>query len=321
MLLEPAPRITYLAHHLPDALHFAIVSDRDGVLPVGTEAEIEAVERALAEGAKVATLDERAARTATRKLAFTELAGPSPRLAADALVELRGLGDLGPLSAEEVTVLRHALANRHIHPVTRAGLIELLGARGGPGALAALAAAEADTPAVLDALLAARDRLGAVTARLELATYLRAEDAAVRAAAVRALARLDDPAALAEVGHYATADADLTVRAAAVEALGQTKRPAAVPLLKRTFAAPEREIKQRSARALLEIGGPAVEEALVDLALRGGSVETETYAALILVVSRGRDHAAVRRLEAANPSPAVRRVLEHGLEFRGTHPH
>jgi hypothetical protein len=36
-------------------------------------------------------------------------------------------------------------------------------------------------------------------------------------------------------------------------------------------------------------------------------------------MSVGRDHPTVKRLEASNPSPAVRDFLEHGLEFLDTH--
>jgi hypothetical protein len=94
-----------------------------------------------------------------------------------------------------------------------------------------------------------------------------------------------------------------------------------VPHVSRTFDAPEREMKQASARAMLAIGGPAADDALVELALRGGSVETRTYAALVLVATHGPQHEAVRRIAASNPSPEVRDVLEHGLEFRHSHQH
>ncbi len=319
VLLEPAPRLTYLAEHLRDQSAWAIVGGRDGVLPVGSAAEVEAVERVLAEGARIAALAESEARAAARRLAFTELGGPSPRLAADAVVELRRLQELTPLSAEEQDTLARALRDRRIDPITRIGLIELLAERKASEALPALSAAAAETPAVLDALLRARARLGAPAGRGELAPYLASTDPTTRAAAVRALARLDDPAALDEVGRYATSGSDRTTRLAAVEALGDSKRPAAIPYLVRTFAEPERELMQKSARALLKIDDPAVDDALVDLATRDGSSETQLYAALLLVVTRGRDSPAVRRIEAANPSPAVRKLLEHGLEFLDKH--
>jgi HEAT repeat protein len=174
-------------------------------------------------------------------------------------------------------------------------------------------------PAVLDALLTARARLGAPAVREELARWLDSADPGLRAAAIRALARLDDPQALAEVGRVASTDADLKVREAAVEALGASGRADALPIVSRTFDSPEREIRQASARAVLAIGGQAADDALVDLALRGGSVETRTYATLLLITSRGRQAESVRRIAASNPSPEVRALLEHGLQFQHQH--
>ena len=116
----------------------------------------------------------------------------------------------------------------------------------------------------------------------------------------------------------ASTDADLKVREAAVEALGASGRADALPIVSRTFDSPEREIRQASARAVLAIGGQA-DDALVDLALRGGSVETRTYATLLLITSRGRQAESVRRIAASNPSPEVRALLEHGLQFQHQH--
>jgi HEAT repeat protein len=319
LLLEPAPSMSYLAEHLAGQPTWSLAGGRDGVLLVANEAEVDAVEHVLAEGVRIAGLGDAEARVATRRLAFTELGGPSPRLAADAVVELRRLQDLVPLATDERDALARALRDRRIDPVTRISLIALLGERRAVEAIPALTAAAAGTPAVLDALMTARARLGAPAGRSELAPLLASKDPATRAAAIHALARLDDPAALAEVGRYATTDTDRTTRLAAVEALGESNRPAAIPYLVRTFAEPERELMQKSARALLAIDDPKVDDALVDLATREGSPQTQTYAALILVVSRGRDSPAVRRLEASNPPPAVRKLLDHGLEFLDKH--
>jgi HEAT repeat protein len=172
---------------------------------------------------------------------------------------------------------------------------------------------DTDTPAVLEALLAARADLG-LASREQLAPQLTAKDPAVRAAAVRALARLDQPGTIAEVGQYATSDPDVGVRQAAIEALGATKRAEAVPILRKTFDAPETVILQHSAQAMLEIGGPAVDDALVDLALHGGSPQIRRYATMLLVIQHGRDAEPVRRIERSNPGPEVRDFLEHGLQ-------
>jgi len=55
--------------------------------------------------------------------------------------------------------------------------------------------------------------------------------------------------------------------------------------------------------------------------LKGASSETRTYAALLLIASRGPNDPAVRRIADSNPSPEVRYLLEHGLEFRETDIH
>ncbi len=322
MLLKPAPALSYLAQQMPPGVKpLALVAERDGVIPVGNETESDAVERALVDAAAVAGLEEAAALAARRRLAFAELGGPSPRLAADGVTELRLLPALTPLADGETTVLGRALRERRIEPAARVRLIALIADRGATDALPALAAAVADTPAVLDALLAARARLGSFPSRSELAGYLGDDDPTIRAAAVRALARLDDPSALAEVGRYATTDKAATVRGAAVEALGATHRPTVLPILAHTFDDPDREVMQKSARAMIEIGGPAADDTLTGIALKGGSVDTQRYAALLLVVTHGLDSAVVRHLAESNPSPEVRDVLEHGLEFHDTHHH
>jgi hypothetical protein len=318
-LLKPQPPLTYLDQHLGDAPRFAAVGGREGVLLVGGEAEVEAIERALAQGAAIAGLDDAAPREARRRLAFAELASPSPRLAVDALIELRQLPDAKGLAPDEVDALGRALRDPRVDPVTRTGLIRLVGERGWREALPALGTAQADSPAVLDALLAARTALDAPPTRADLRKYLDDKDPALRAVAARALARLDDPQALVDVGQLARNDPDVKVREAAVDALGKSGKPAAVAVLSETFASDERAIRQASARALADMSSPAADQALVDLALKGPTPEVQSYAALVLLVSRGRDSEAVRRLEQSNPGPAVRKLLEHGLEFIDKH--
>ena len=309
MLLRPVAPLTYLAEHLPAGDYLEAVAGREGIVPVGSDAEVGAVEHALAEGAAVAPTDPAAA----RRLAFDELATGNPRLTADALTELRHLDRLGPLSPDEVDTLGRTLRTRRVDPGVRVGLIKLIAAQRATEAAPALATAEADTPAVVDALLAGRAEMG-LLGRADLAPRLAAGDPALRAAAVRTLARLDDPAAVAEAGRYANSDPDRVVREAAIDGLGASRRPEAVPILARTFESPETGIKQKSVRAMLAIGGPAIDEALVDLALHGSSPETRRYAALALVLTHGRDHPTVRRVEASDPAPEVRELFEKGLE-------
>src|SRR5207245_11473307 len=45
VLLRPAPRLSYLAQQLPEGKYFDTVGGRDGVVLIGSEAELQAVER------------------------------------------------------------------------------------------------------------------------------------------------------------------------------------------------------------------------------------------------------------------------------------
>ncbi len=321
LLLAAAPKLSYLTEHAPDAgALWTLAGSRDGVLLTSDEAEVTAIEQALADGRAIAALPAGETTPARRTLAFAELAGSSPRLAADALVELRLLPSLTPLTAEETATLAKALRDRRVTPATRVGLATLLAERTVKDAVPALATAELDTPEVLEAVLAARVALGDPPERAEIEALLRRDDPAVRGAALRVLGATGDPAVVPELGRY-TSDADATVRVAAVEALGRTGRREALPVLATTFDRGERDLTQRAGRAMLEIGGPALDETLIDLALKSTNPELRTYAAVILVTARGRESASVRRLEAANPSPEVKHFLEHGLEFKHSHTH
>ena len=305
VLLRPATAVTYLTQHLPGGEYLEAVGGRDGIVPVGSDAEAQLTERILGEKGDDADT--------VKRVAALELASGNPRLAADALAELKRAEPFRPLSASGVDALGKALADRRIPPTVRAGLIALVAERHAVEAAPALAKASTETPTVLDALLAARADLG-LESREQLAPQLAAKDPAVRAAAVRALARLDAPGTVAEVGQYATSDPDIAVRQAAIDALGATKRADAVPILRKTFDAPETVILQHSAQAMLEIGGPAVDDALVDLALHGGSPQVRRYATMLLVIQHGRDAEPVRRIERSNPAPEVRDFLEKGLQ-------
>jgi HEAT repeat protein len=217
--------------------------------------------------------------------------------------------------------LGRALRDPRVEPTTRIGLMRLVAERGWREALPALGTALTDSPPTLDAALAARTALGTPPTRADLRPYLDEKDPKLRAVAARALARLDDPQALGDVGGLARSDPDPKVREAAVEALGKSGKPAAIPVLRETFASNERAIRQASARALIDMPGPVGDQALVELALQGATSEVQSYAALVLLVTRGRDSEAVRRLEKSNPSPAVRKLLEHGIRFTDQHDH
>jgi len=318
-LLHPAAPSSYVTEKTGTSDWLALVAARDGIVPVDSDADLAAVEAAITAGAAITTPNDDDGRAARRRLAFQELASGSPRLGTDGFLELQALPDIGALADDERAALARVLGDVRVPAPTRTRLIQLLGERRVADALPAIQGAQADTPEVLDAIFDARSRLGSPPTRAELNPYLNSKVSGVRAAAVRELARLDDPAAFDQVGYYATNDRDPAVREAAIAALGASGRPAAAPFLARTFDSDERAVKQQSGQALLQLGGPAASNTLVDLALHGGSTDTQTYAALLLLMSRGRDDPAVQRLATSNPSPEVKSLLEHGLEFHHVH--
>ena len=322
LLLRPPPPLSYLTQHLAEGRHFALAGGRDGIIPIANDGEARVVETTLAEATRIAGLgDEAEIRAARRALAFSELQTANARLTADALTQLRRLDDVTTLSAGEVEVLGRTLGSRSVPAAVRIGLAQLVGERRWKEALPALQSALIEPPQVLDAVLAARARLGASPDKAELQRYLTSKDPAVRAAAIRALATLPDPA-VSELGRFATSDKEVAVRVAAIEALGTSKQPAAIPTLSKTFAEPTREVRQASGRALLAIGGKPASDAFVDLALHGGDPDTRKYAAVLLMLSSGgRDSPAVQRLMASNPSGEVRQVVEHGLKWTHSHQH
>jgi hypothetical protein len=321
LFIVPAPALSYLAQQLPgeEAL-YQLTDGRDGIIDVATATDLDVVVGLLDAGDRVrAASDPETRARELRRLAFELLATGVPRLAADGLLELRRLPSELSLTAEELTALGRVLRDRSIPPATRIGIVRLLGQRHWKGAIAALQGVEVDSPDMLAALLEARANLGAPPTRQDLAPYLASEDPAVQAAAVGALARLDDPGTIDELGRWATTDGNRAVRESAIAALGRSKRPEASRYLQQTFASPDRALMQASARALLELEEADGSAALTALALHGDSSDVRRYAALLLLVTRGRESAAVQQLLARNPDAEVRHVIEHGVEMRDVH--
>ena len=78
VLLRPAEGSTYLRDHLPAEAHFELVGGRDGVVRVAGAADLEAIERTLADAAASADLTPPAA-IAARRRARTSLLPPRSR--------------------------------------------------------------------------------------------------------------------------------------------------------------------------------------------------------------------------------------------------
>src|SRR5206468_1328284 len=74
VLLRPAPVLSYLAKLLPEGAQYTVAGERDGVIPIASDAERAVVIAALTESLRLATLtDETAVASGRRALAFREL--------------------------------------------------------------------------------------------------------------------------------------------------------------------------------------------------------------------------------------------------------
>lgn len=320
LFLRPSPKLSYLSQQLGDGPLFDLPGRRDAVVPIAHDDDADIV-TAIVQNASNEVLKDEALVAAQRELARRELASSSARLIQDALVELAAMPGWPPLTGEEVAAFKSMLADKTVPPGIRAEGVRLLGARKAVDGLSAVMSALIDTPDLLDAVLLTREKLGAPATREELAARLQDKSADIRSAAVRALAASGDPTALSAVGRIATDDADSGVRVAAIDALGATGSQAAVPLVAPTFDNDDRNQRQHAGRALLALGGDAADQSFIDMALKGKSSETQRYAALLLVVARGKDHPAVKRLLSLNPNNDVRAVIEDGIKFRHMHEH
>jgi HEAT repeat protein len=321
LLVRPAGTMSYLEEQLPPGTYWTVAGERDGVVLAASDTEVDALAPVIGRAAEAAVLSGDQAVAAHRALAFDEIRSRNARLVADGVLELERLPALEELDDAELEALGAALRDTTLPPRIRVGLVRLIAERDLEEALPALLSAEVDHPELLAAVLDTRARLGAPVPPDELRAHLESDDPEIRAAALSALGAAGDPAAIPELARFAIGDKNSEVRAAAVQALGRTKSPKALPTLALTFAEPDRELKQRSAQAILAIEGPEADNALVELALRGTSPEVRRHAALLLMVSRGPDHAAVRQLAAQNQDPRVRALLDEGLRFHHQHDH
>jgi HEAT repeat protein len=321
LLLRPTGSLSYLDEHLPPGTYWTVAGEREGVVLASSDTEVDALAAIIGRTAEAAVLSGDEAVAARRALAFDEIRTRNARLVADGVLELGRLPRLDTLDDAELEALGAALRDTTLPPPIRVGLAGVVAERQLRAALPALLSAAVDDQTLLAAVLDARARLGAPVPPDELRAHLESDDPEVRAAALSALGAAGDPAAIPELAQFALGDQNDEVRVAAVQALGRTRSPKALPTLAITFAETDRELKQRSAQALLAIEGPEADHTLVELALRGTSPEVRRHAALLLMVSRGPDHAAVRQLAAQNQDPQVRALLDEGLRFHHQHDH
>lgn len=322
LLLKPAGTMSYLDEHLPQGTtYWMVAGEREGVILTASDTEVDTITPLVARAASAAVMSGDEATAARRALAFDEIRSRNARLVADGALELERLPALDDLTPEEIEALGAALRDTTLPPRARVSLVSMIAERKLDEALPAVLSASLDSPDLVAAVLDTRARLGSPAPPDELKASLKSDDPEIRTAAVTAIGAAGDPAAIPELSKFALTDQSGAVRQAAVQALGRTKSPKALPTLALTFAETDRELKQRSAQALLAIEGPEADNTLVELALRNGSPDVRRHAALLLMVSRGPDHAAVRQLAAQNQDPQVRALLDDGLRFHHQHDH
>ena len=109
--MEPAPSYSYLRQTLPgESALYRLAGGRDGIVPVGSDADVEAVASVLEASARMqAATDPTTRSTELRQLAFTLLGAEPPRLVADGVIELRRLPRTLSLTSEELEIMRRTL--------------------------------------------------------------------------------------------------------------------------------------------------------------------------------------------------------------------
>src|SRR5262249_18751445 len=114
LLLRQARSLSYFSQ-LPSGTYYEPTAGRDGVVRLGPDAEHQTISTVLADAARIATFtDESESRRARRELAFRELASDVPRLAGDALLELRLIDGLSHLTHDEIAALEGTLASKDV---------------------------------------------------------------------------------------------------------------------------------------------------------------------------------------------------------------
>ncbi|HYC56379.1 MAG TPA: HEAT repeat domain-containing protein [Candidatus Binatia bacterium] len=314
VLLQPLSQVSYLREHVREPNAFEAVAGRDGIIRfAGREQGVEVA------GSMLRARDARSP-LQIRSHAFSELGSDNPRLVEDGVHELAALSPLQGLTEREKSILAVQLSNTSIPGQTRVRLIETLGRGQDRAAASLLAGAFTETARLLEAALRARAKLGAPAGSNELNVHLGSPDLGVRSAALRALAVSRHAYAAAILANAVSPHEPREIRLAAIDALAELEDSASLGALAAAFESDDQGIKQASARAILAKGDHA-DDALVDLALRGISRETRTYAAMLLLTRRSRAHPSVQRLASSSPSPDVVEVLEKGLQDSHAHEH
>ncbi len=314
VFLDQAPTHSLYRKHLPPGAYFAAVGGKEGVMEL--EARADPVARALVEAYLAG--DEEAARDP--QLLRAELRSSQPRLAADAVSQLRGRSGLAQsLTKQDLKAVNSCLRDPLVGDKTRARLMRLLGEREVKAALPLLRALDPVAGELIAARARALTQLGEPPAAAQLEAYLRHPDPELRRFALEQLSRSSKKKAIRQLEAVALTDGDKNVRVAAVEALGASGRPEVTEVLVQVFNSRDSDLRRASARAFHKLGGPATQQALGDLVFDGERYEVQAHA-LVLLFSMGatKQDPMIERIRRQHPDKRIRRIIDEGIDF-GAH--
>jgi len=304
----PLPPYSYYRESLPAAEYWTWTDRNDNAQQIAALADPE-----VASAVEAYLAAEGAPGTAAVKIGEL-LASPVSRVRADALDAVEHHHAFAAaLDRQALQPVAAFLGDASVAIVERGALLVRLAHAGAPGTVA-LAEPLVAKPGGLQApALEALVALRHAPPEERLLEWSHRDDAALRLAALRGLARSRSRAALDRLAEAVRTEQDADVRNAATTALAENGDESAIPVL----ASVLREHDSRDVLAvtsgLARIGGAEAVAALSE-ALREGTVETAMAAAFALKETRRADAEAVLREQRdAHPDPEVRRVIKLAL--------
>jgi hypothetical protein len=143
------------------------------------------------------------------------------------------------------------------------------------------------------------------------------KDKGERLAAIRALARQQDEAAIAVLGALLAHDPDPIVRRITATALGNIGGEAVVPAFEAALADGDVEVRIQAARGLHVISGEAAAAALGELALGDADPGLRRQAIHLLATLRSDEARSTIELASSDPDDTVRQAAEEALTRPG----
>jgi HEAT repeat protein len=321
--LEPLHRNSYLTRTLPHGDYRQLMAGRIGRVVAATPAELSeivAVVERILDTSRTPEPDAARRAAAARTLVFDEIAARSPVLVEDGAGGLQTIPELAEsLSDVERQRLGAAIGRTDLPPLPRAALVRAVGTNGLRQLVPALQSLRSPAAPVLSAKFDALERLGTPPVVSDVAPYLDSPDAAVRAAAARALPTTPGADGIARAGQIALRDPDVAVRRTTIEALGESRREEALSPLERVFRESPQDLRQVAGRSIFQVGGPAAADTLARLAFEAPAEGQRLAVVLLMALQGGRDDPRVQNIAKTHPDQDLRRMIEHGIEPPHSH--